>query len=104
MKKIILWSIAVLLLTGCSYEAKSSNTRTLNNMTYVRKTEIKKDAVVVFTQPNGVTRELYWAGYKKSFLVEGKKYDIGFVAGEKKTVDRIVHIELSDSAKEEEKK
>lgn len=70
-------------------------------MTYVRKTEIKNDAIVVFIQPNGVRRELYWDGYKDSFLVEGKKYDIGFIPGNKKKADQIVHIKLSDSTREE---
>lgn len=102
MKKLILWSAIILLLTGCSYDTKNYDTRILNNMTYVRKTEIKNEVLVVFIQPNGVRRELYWDGYKDSFLVEGKKYDIGFIADDKKSADRIVHIKLSDSTKEEE--
>ena len=94
MKKVILWSAIILLLTGCSYD-----TRILNNMTYVEKTEIKNDVIVVFIQPNGVRRELYWSGYKDSFLIEGKQYDISFIADDKKNIDRIVHIALSDSTK-----
>ncbi|MEM1503757.1 hypothetical protein RG959_10105 [Domibacillus sp. 8LH] len=102
MKKIILWTGAILIFTaGCSYDKKSYSIRTLNNMTYVKKTEFKNDMIFVFTQPNGVRRELYWEGYKDSFLVKDKKYDIDFMAGDKKTPDRIVHIELSDSTKEE---
>ncbi|MEM1505771.1 hypothetical protein RG959_20435 [Domibacillus sp. 8LH] len=102
MKKIILWTGAILLLTaGCSYDKKSYNIRALNNMTYVKKTEIKNDVTLVFTQPNGVRRELYWDDYKDSFLVKDKKYDIDFMAGDKKRPDRIVHIELSDATKEE---
>ncbi|WNS79014.1 hypothetical protein RRU94_03605 [Domibacillus sp. DTU_2020_1001157_1_SI_ALB_TIR_016] len=101
MKKIILWTGAILFLTaGCSYDEKSYSIRTLNNMTYVKKTEIKNDVTLVFTQPNGVRRELYWNDYKDSFLVEDKKYDIDFMAGDKKRPDRIVHIELSDATKE----
>jgi len=102
MKKIILRAAIILLLSGCSYDTENYDTRILNNMTYVTKTEIKNDVIVVFTQPNGVRRELYWNGYKDSFLVEGKKYDIGFIADDKKSADRIVHIKLSDSTKEEE--
>ncbi|WP_050182664.1 membrane lipoprotein lipid attachment site-containing protein [Domibacillus robiginosus] len=102
MKKIILCSIAILLLTGCSYGTENYTTRTLNNMTYVSKTEIKKETAFIFTQPNGVRRELYWNNYKDSFLVEGKKYDIQFVVDDKKAADRIVQIELSDSIKEED--
>lgn len=102
MKKIILWTGAILLLTtGCSYDKKNYSIRTLNNMTYVKKTEIKNDVILVFRQPNGVRRELYWDDYKDSFLVEDKKYDIDFMAGDKKSPDRIVHIELSDATKEE---
>lgn len=102
MKKIILWAAIILLLSGCSYDTKNYDTRILNNMTYVKKIEIKNDVIVVFKQPNGVRRELYWNGHKDSFLVEGQKYDIGFIADNKTSTDRIVHIKLSDSTKDEE--
>lgn len=93
---LALITLTIIILTGCGVE-----TRTLNNMTYQSKVEGKDDTLVIFTQPNGVRRNLYWNPAEPVILVEGRKYDIEFTVEDKfYDGDCIVSIEFS---KEEDK-